>query len=68
MRKIERNKMVKHEGILIDSRADGGVHIQLVGETHSPGGSLDLSEIQALRLYELLGDMTDWVDHDGDDG
>ena len=58
--KTERGKMVKHQGILIDVRENGSVHIQIDGGNLESSQYLNLSEDQASRLYGLLGDVTHW--------
>jgi hypothetical protein len=52
--KVVREKFLKYQGISIDTRQDGSVHVVVGDQT------LDLTEVQALGMNELLGDMIEW--------
>ena len=51
-----REKFMKYKDVVIDTHADGSVHISVSEQ------KLDLTEEQALGLNDLLADALSWDD------
>lgn len=61
---IIRGKMIKQEDLVVDSRADGSLHISVTRRPHPDSEQLreklELSEGQAILLGNMLNEMIDW--------